>query len=518
LVIRPLLRRVSDAFDQSGRVPPGWVAVIFAGILLSAYGSELIGIGAILGGFLMGLVMPRNAELTEDVTRRVEDFTVTLLLPLYFAFTGLQTNITLLDRPALWLITLALIGVAIVGKLAGAAIAARLSGQDWRSAALIGTLMNTRGLTELIVLNVALDQRVISGALFTMLVLMALITTFMAVPLLRLLDPHNVLGGSVEDELVESRARSIAAFPALSLPRSAILVAAQTGAALSTLVELAEPLARSEPPRELILVRLVRPPRGAGIRGGLQSENALVREATAEVERVHRDLNAAGIAARAIAFSSARPGEDLTALAASEEIDLVLVDGQRPLVGEPLPLGDIKPVLEGVPCDVGVLVAREGARIGLGPEAKILVPFGGAEHDWSSLELGAWLASTTDARLQLLGAASSPDEAPTVKRRLDDAGLLLREFVGVTAQSLVVDNGREGIVTAADNAQFLIVGLSERWRDEGLGQTRSQLARSSATPIMFVRRGRRTGALAPRDDFTRFSWSSAGMPGGGERP
>ena len=161
--------------------------------------------------------------------------------------------------------------------------------------------------------------------------------------------------------------------------------------------------------------------------------------------------------------------------------------------------------------DVGVLVAREGGRLGLGPGAPILVPFGGAEHDWSALELGAWLASATGASLTLLGATRAGDEAVMVKRRLDDAGLLVREFAGVVTESIVVIEGRDGILAAARGARLLVVGLSERWREEGLGEIRAQLARSSAAPVLFVRRGQRVGALAPRDDFTRFSWSSAGM-------
>ena len=107
--VRPLLARVSQAYDEAGRVPPGWIVAIFAGILLSAYTTEEIGIALIFGAFIMGMIMPRRAELTEDVTRRVEDFVVTLLLPLFFAFTGLRTDIGLLDRPELWLLTLVLI-------------------------------------------------------------------------------------------------------------------------------------------------------------------------------------------------------------------------------------------------------------------------------------------------------------------------------------------------------------------------------------------------------------------------
>src|SRR5215204_7026029 len=156
----------------------------------------------------MGMIMPRNAGLTEDVTHRIEDFVVIVLLPVFFAYTGLRTNIGLLDRPVLWLITGVLIVVAVVGKLFGAAIAARLTGFDWRASFVIGTLMNTRGLTELIVLNLALEKGVISKALFAALVIMALITTFMAGPLLKLIDPKNEFGSPVGEELEEARKES----------------------------------------------------------------------------------------------------------------------------------------------------------------------------------------------------------------------------------------------------------------------------------------------------------------------
>ncbi len=162
LLVRRVLARMGTAFDEVGQIPSGWFAAIVVGVLMSAYITEAIGIDVIFGGFIMGMVMPRHARLTEEVTRRVEDFVVTLLLPLFFVYTGLKTNITLLDRPELWLITAGLVVLAIVGKLAGAAIAARVSGFDSRASLVIGTLMNTRGLTELIVLNIALEV----GAIF----------------------------------------------------------------------------------------------------------------------------------------------------------------------------------------------------------------------------------------------------------------------------------------------------------------------------------------------------------------
>jgi Kef-type K+ transport system membrane component KefB len=512
-LVRPLLGRASTAFDEAGRVPGGWIAAIFAGILLAAFTTEEIGIAVIFGAFVMGMVMPRNAGLTEDVTHRIEDFVVTLLLPLFFAYTGLKTNIGLLDRPILWLLTLVLIAVAIAGKFLGAMIAARLTGWGWRPSAVIGTLMNTRGLTELIVLNLALEKGVISEALFAMLVIMALVTTFMAGPLLSLIDAKNEYGAPLEDELAEARRVSSVEFPELPVPDKSILLAPQTSAALDQLRELAEPLAGSEPPRELIVARLVRPPRRAGVSGGLQAENKLLADATSEVTFARLDLMDKGIAARGVAFTSSDPGADLVRLSKSEEVDLLLMDGRRPLLGEGVPRGDVGTVLREAECDVAVLVAREGQSVLPTEERGVLVPFGGAEHDWAALELGAWIAARTGAPLRMLGAAGDGDEPTKVTRLLGDASLLVQQYAGIPAEPVVAEGGRGGVVEAASGSGLLVVGLSERWRQEGLGPTRSEIARVAPAPTVFVRRGLRPGALAPRGDVTRFTWSSPGMGG-----
>jgi Kef-type K+ transport system membrane component KefB len=511
VLVRRVLARASTAFDEAGRVPGGWVAAIFAGVLLSAYATETIGIAVIFGAFIMGLIMPRNAGLTEDVTRRVEDYVITLLLPLFFAYTGLKTDIGLLDRPLLWGITVALIAVAIAGKLFGAMIAARVTAFDWRASAVIGTLMNTRGLTELIVLNLALEKGVISEALFAALVLMALFTTFMAGPMLKLLDPQNSYGAPVEEELEEARERSRAEFPQITVPERSILVAPQTDEALDPLKLLAEPLARSEPPRELIFARLVRPSRATDIRGGLQTENRLLRQATEEMTEARLELIDRGLAARAVAFSSPEPGRDLARLAKMEEVDLLLMNGARPLLGDGVPRGDVGDILEHAECDVAVLVAKEGSDVLPGAESGVIVPFGGAEHDWAALELGAWIASATQVPLRLLGASGQTDEAKSSSRLLADAGLLVQQYAGISAEPVLVEPGREGIVGAAADAGLLVIGLSERWRREGLGPVRSEIARAAPAPVVFVRRGHRPGALAPRTDVTRFTWSSAGV-------
>jgi Kef-type K+ transport system membrane component KefB len=515
--VRPLLARASTAYDEAGRIPSGWTALIFAGVLLAAYVTEEIGIALIFGAFVMGLIMPRHAGLTEDVTKRVEDFVVILLLPLFFVVVGLRTDIGLLDRPELWLITLALLATALLGKLFGAALAARVAGFDGRSSAVIGVLMNTRGLTELIVLNLALEKGVISDALFAMLVIMALVTTLITGPMLKLLDPKNELGAPLEEELQEARALSMAEFPALAMYEQSVLVAPEGEAALGQLMSLAGPLARSEPPRELIVARLVRPPRTAGLRGGLQTEDRLLAEASDEVNAARDELIEQGTAARAVAFISTDPGSDLVRLAGSEEVALVLVNGRRPLLGEGVPRGAVGEVLREAPCDVAVLVARGDDPVAPGAGAPVVVPFGGAEHDWAALELAAWTCAATGAPLKLLGAAGQTEDRARVSRLLGDAGLLVQQYSGVSAEPVVAEPGRERIVDSAARAGLLVIGLSERWRQEGLGEARSEIAKAAPAPVLFVRRGTRPGALAPREDVTRFTWSAAGHSGPGHR-
>jgi Kef-type K+ transport system membrane component KefB len=508
--VRPALARAAIAYDEAGRLPGTWVTIIFSGVLLSAVVTEQIGIAVILGAFVMGLVMPRHAGLSHEVTKRVEDFVLTLLLPLFFAYTGLRTNVGLLGRPELILITLGLVAIAILGKYGGTLIAARVMNLPWRESAVLGALMNTRGLTELIVLNLALDKGVISPALFTALVVMALVTTLMTGPLLRLIDPHNTFGAPPEDELVAAPRLAV---EEAAPPASSILVAPQSDAALEPLLALAEPLARSEPPRELILARLVPPPRGSTIRGGLQTEAHLVREAGDRLQRERLGLLDRGIASRAVALASANPGRDITRLARSEEVDLVLLDGRRPLLGDGIPREDVGTVLNEAPCDVAVLVAREGAQVALKAGSLVMVPFGGAEHDWAALELGSWLCAATGASLELLGPRARAEDGKDSAHMLANAALLVQQFAGVATNTVVAEQGRDGIVAAASRATLLVVGLSERWRKEGLGETRRAIARSAPAPIVFVRRGERPGALAPASDATRFAWSSAAVGG-----
>jgi len=503
LVGRPLLARVSKAYDEAGQVPPIWLATIFVSVLFAAYVSQQIGVAAIFGAFMVGLIMPRHAGLTRDVSRRLEDFVVTVLLPLFFVVTGLKTDVGSLDRGVMWLYAFALFAVAVAGKWLGAMGAARYSGLRWRDSNALGALMNTRGLTELIVLNVGLDLGIISEALFTMLVLMALATTFMTGPLLRLIDPRRELSSAPEDDIrravteEEPERRRVEARPDHS-----IVVAPQDDSRMEALLAIAEPLARSQPPRELVLVRVLEP---SDLAAGLATEARELSRANAQVSE-HRDiLVGRGVAARSVAFTSPEPGADLALLAAGGDVDLVLLNGRRPLTGGPIPRGAVGTVLERAPCDVAVLVDRESVPI-IDADHRVVVPFGGGDHDWAALELGAWLAYAKGASLVLLGSATLQD-GRDASRLLANASLVTQQLTGVASEPVLARPGPE-LVAAASSAGLLVVGLSDRWKQEGLGELRSDIVKQGHAPTLFVRRGERPGALAPRDDLTRFRWSS----------
>jgi Kef-type K+ transport system membrane component KefB len=183
-VIKPFLKRVGDLHATRENLSKPIVAIFLLVLLLSSYATEVIGIHALFGAFMAGAVMPENIRFRNIFIEKVEDVALVLLLPLFFVFTGLRTQIGLLNDPYLWKITGLIILVAVAGKFIGSALAAKFVGQNWKNSLTIGALMNTRGLMELVVLNIGYDLGVLTPEVFTMMVIMALLTTFMTGPAL----------------------------------------------------------------------------------------------------------------------------------------------------------------------------------------------------------------------------------------------------------------------------------------------------------------------------------------------
>ncbi len=187
-VVKPFLKRLGDKYANKEALSKPVVAIFFITLLLSSYATEVISIHALFGAFMAGVIMPANVRFRNIFIEKVDDVSTVLLLPLFFVFTGLRTQIGLLDEPYLWKICAIIIAVAVIGKFLGSAIAARFTGQKWRDSLVIGALMNTRGLMELIVLNIGYDLGVLTPEIFAMMVIMALATTFMTGPAMDLIE------------------------------------------------------------------------------------------------------------------------------------------------------------------------------------------------------------------------------------------------------------------------------------------------------------------------------------------
>jgi DNA-binding SARP family transcriptional activator len=273
-------------------------------------------------------------------------------------------------------------------------------------------------------------------------------------------------------------------------PERALLVVPRALSGLDSLLGLAEPLAGSAPPRELIVAGVV--------------PAAELGPATEGLAERRSRLMGAGLAVRTAAFSSPSRGGDIVRLAGQESVDLLLMDaGESPLEG------DASIVLAEAPCDVALHMEASGPL----RDGPVLVPFGAARHDWAALELGAWAARSLDVPLRLIGAADVRPNGRDASRLLADASLIVQRTAGIVAEPLLASPGRRGVAALAENAGLLVVGLSERWRREGLGRARSELAAAPPAPMVLVRRGTRPGGLAPAETRTRFGWSLTGAAG-----
>ena len=272
----------------------------------------------------------------------------------------------------------------------------------------------------------------------------------------------------------------------LATPERSILVAPQDAHQLAKLLALAEPLAK-RPRRELILARVV-------------AKGADLGEAAALSDEHRHDLLARGVSARAITYTSAVVGDDLVRLASEQDVDLLLVDGNADL-DDPV----IETVLARAPCDVAVQIGR--GKLGEGP---VLVLFAGGDHDWTAVEVGAWIAGAQGLPLRLAGPAEGAER--DASRALASASLAVQRVLGISAEPVLLAPAVPEVMAAAQEAAVVVVGLPDRWRRDRLGRVRHALAVDARPPALFVRRGLRPGGLAPRESLTRFTWTLGPAP------
>jgi len=308
-----------------------------------------------------------------------------------------------------------------------------------------------------------------------------------------LVDELGIEPSSALQELEQAVLRHDPALTSQEAPAAprqrAIMVVASDSKRLDDLLAIAEPLAR-RPAREIILARLMR---GAA---ELSATNAALSE--------RRDVLARqGISSRIAAYTTGEPGADVVRLATEHDVDLVLLDAASELLESGLPDQDLGAVLERAPCDVGLLSGA--GEMATGP---VVTPFGGVEHDWTAIEVAAWLAQSLGTTLRLLGTEADPALGRRdASRLLARASLLVQQVVGIVTEPVLVRMGEAGVLEASRDARLLVVGLSDRWRTEGIGHTRLAIAQGAEVPTLFVRRGLRPSGVAPNETLTRFTWT-----------
>ncbi len=376
-VVRPAMVRLSLVYGNRGRLTQGVMASIFIALLISASATELIGIHAVFGAFALGAVIPHDSGMARELTDRLEDIVIVLLLPAFFAYTGLRTQIGLVNGSEQWIMCALIVAVASLGKFGGSAIAARITGLDWRDSSALGVLMNTRGLMELIVLNIGLEMNVISPTLFAMLVIMALVTTFSTTPILHLItrrqiaeiEPFPELGTFSPEPAVAPQAPFRTPHPAprpaqppprpmlVGTEHSAILVPVSNPEGVAVLVELALAATPHDapPPRVLALVKT--PP--GGVRSGLrEAEQRMPPRSPALAAALDLAL-ARGSIITPQAVWSTNPAADILAFANQPQIGWLLLGSHRAVFGSDFMGGVVREILDkarALPVHVAVVI------------------------------------------------------------------------------------------------------------------------------------------------------------------
>lgn len=472
-LVRPILRRMADRVSSQAGLSQNVVATIIVLLFLSSWATELIGIHALFGAFLFGAVLPKEGGLALKLAEKLEDLVVVVLLPLFFAFSGVRTRLTLLSGEGALLITALIILTACLGKFGGSAIAARLTGLSWRESGALGVLMNTRGLMELIVLNIGLDLGVISPTVFAMMVVMALVTTFMTEPVLAVIYPEHL---REPIEPVRSTPLPAPGTEDKELFRPLVCIAAEGSG--PGLLEMAAAF-RAAAPMRVHALHLAAPSERASDFVDGEASSAGVHPVLGPLLARAAELS---LQVKPISFVSSDPAEDIVNVARVHEVDVVLVGWHKPVLRQSLLSGTVARVLREAPVPVGVLIDR-----GREDLKKVLVPFVGTKYDRAALRLVQRMAkSRSDLEVTVLHVRGKAD------LRDPEQSEILHEEPGGNQISLevVIDDSPVDVALEKSKAGYdlVVVGLGREWglRQPWLGMHSERLIRESTTSLLIV--------------------------------
>lgn len=480
---RTFLTKLLVHYKRTGRLSQLTLAGIYMGIVISALITELIGIHLIFGAFLMGVIMPKNAGLGKELAEKTEDFVLIFLLPIFFAYSGLRTEIGLLNRPELWLLCGAVLAVAIIGKYFGTYVAARVSGISSRDASALGWLMNTRGLTELIVLNIGLSLGVITPLLFTMLVIMALVTTFMTSPLLEWTYPKD----KIRLDIVEQET------PELDRENQGnhyrILVPVANPQTQKGLLKVAAAIAGKSPSivHPLSLIELEE---DYQFQSMPDEANRLIRKRRESLEELIDSLEPPEIRQNIypLVTIASDVSRETVKIALADKADLILVGWHRSGFVDNRLGGRVGKILNNAPVDVAVFVHKQKQQFD-----SLLVAYAENIHDDFGFSLALRMLFNDPRRqLQVLRfsvtSQANDESSYEFRRMLELLPQSVRSRIKITP--IEATDPIQAVVEASKQADLTIAGTSPTWGIERqtLGRYTDELARDCHSSLLITRR------------------------------
>ncbi|HEY2588072.1 MAG TPA: cation:proton antiporter [Tepidisphaeraceae bacterium] len=476
--VRPFLKRLELIYQRQGRLSQNVIAVLFLLILGCAWSTERIGIHAMFGAFLLGVVMPKGTQFVRHVTEKIEDFTVVFLLPIFFAYTGLKTQLGLLNEPVLWMYAALIVATACLGKFGGAAVVAKAFGATWRESSAIGILMNTRGLVELVILTVGLQFGVINDKVFAMMVIMALVTTFMTTPLLHWVYPAHLLQDEMRRAAAAGQPREAKKPYTVLLP----VAAPRSGGPLLRLADLITGPGSTD--RRIYALHLRRPVDRSEFRSGLREEQQAAADETVRSLMAHAENH--HIPVELVSFVSHHVARDIVRVAGERQADLVLIGYHQPVFGRSLLGGTVGRILETAPTNVAVLIDR-----GFLGAQRVLVPFLGGRHDRLAMQLAGRFAAHANAQVTILHVTAPKGGEPPLNAKEAVDRVFNDPSQPLPVQFRVIESADPVGTVIEQSADFdlVVIGVSEEWglESQRFGFRRERIAAGTPASLLIVR-------------------------------
>lgn len=493
LIVRRFLGGLQALFESRGYLPQSVLAIIFLLLLLSSFATDSLGIHLIFGAFMFGAIMPSESRFVRHLTDKTEDFVILFLLPIFFAYTGQKVDLTHLGDPQLWITTILLIVGATVLKVGFSIMAARWSKFPWRQSALLGVMLNTHGLMELIIANIALEIGAISPQVFSMLVVTLLVTTIGTAPGIRMLysrERQKQELESTEDEEIP--------------PGYHVLVPVSRPETAPNLMRMAKLLMGGQSGRVFAL-HLQRPGEPERLARSLYEQQDVLEVVSAQAKVLDVPVNT-------MEFVSPNIARDIAEAARANRTVWTIMGWHKPVFLQSILGGTVGAVLRDSPAHVGILIDK-----GLGDVKRVLVPYLGEPQDVGALMAAERIGKLPDVRVTILhvvppgrharneeaavaaagqpageAAAKSPADGGVklgvqqlVSKHLPAVGTANQVHMKVVESASPIDV----ITEESHRYDLIILGLSERWNLEGglLGAAQESVAQLSACSLLITR-------------------------------